>query len=66
MVLYIKIQEPVSDSVLDALVDTLGMPEPEPEEDLTSIVEVQEVNAKSYATVPFPPIANSLLRTVSL
>ncbi|KAJ6669763.1 hypothetical protein lerEdw1_000312 [Lerista edwardsae] len=39
-------EEPVSDSALDALVDTLGMPEPEPEEDLTSIVEVEEPKAK--------------------
>lgn len=33
----------ISDSALDALVDTLGMPEPEPEEDTSSIVEVEEV-----------------------
>lgn len=36
-------QAAVSDSALDALVDTLGMPEPEPEEDLSAIVEVEEV-----------------------
>uniref|UniRef100_A0A6J0TKW8 Calpastatin n=1 Tax=Pogona vitticeps TaxID=103695 RepID=A0A6J0TKW8_9SAUR len=36
----------ISDSALDALVDTLGMPEPEPEEDLSSIVEVEEPKAK--------------------
>ncbi|XP_061478803.1 calpastatin isoform X3 [Rhineura floridana] len=36
----------ISDSALDALVDTLGMPEPEPEVDLSSIVEVEEPKAK--------------------
>ena len=36
-------QAALSDSALDALVDTLGMPEPEPEVDLSSIVEVEEV-----------------------
>nr|XP_028603769.1 calpastatin isoform X2 [Podarcis muralis] len=36
----------LSDSALDALVDTLGMPEPEPEVDLSSIVEVEEPKAK--------------------
>uniref|UniRef100_A0A670Y5J5 Calpastatin n=1 Tax=Pseudonaja textilis TaxID=8673 RepID=A0A670Y5J5_PSETE len=35
----------ISDSALDALVDTLGMPEPEPEEDISSIVEVEEPKA---------------------
>ncbi|XP_032070244.1 calpastatin isoform X3 [Thamnophis elegans] len=35
----------ISDSALDALVDTLGMPEPEPEEDTSSIVEVEEPKA---------------------
>ncbi|XP_066470723.1 calpastatin isoform X2 [Tiliqua scincoides] len=39
-------EEAVSESALDALVDSLGMPEPEPEEDLTSIVEVKEPKAK--------------------
>ncbi|XP_062828314.1 calpastatin isoform X4 [Anolis carolinensis] len=33
-------------AALDALVDTLGMPEPEPEVDLSSIVEVEEPKAK--------------------
>lgn len=36
-------QVEISGSALDALVDTLGMPEPEPEVDLSSIVEVEEV-----------------------
>ncbi|XP_077203786.1 calpastatin isoform X3 [Paroedura picta] len=36
----------ISGSALDALVDTLGMPEPEPEVDLSSIVEVKEPKAK--------------------
>ncbi|XP_044302165.1 calpastatin isoform X3 [Varanus komodoensis] len=36
----------ISDSALEALVDTLGMPEPEPEVDLSSIVEVEEPKAK--------------------
>ncbi|XP_026528296.1 calpastatin isoform X1 [Notechis scutatus] len=35
----------ISDSALDALVDTLGMPEPEPEEDTSSIVEIEEPKA---------------------
>ncbi|XP_007437856.1 calpastatin isoform X2 [Python bivittatus] len=35
----------ISDSALDALVDTLGMPEPEPEEDISSIIEVEEPKA---------------------
>ncbi|XP_062985647.1 calpastatin isoform X2 [Elgaria multicarinata webbii] len=39
-------EEAISDSALDALVDTLGMPEPEPEIDLSSIVEVEEPKAK--------------------
>ncbi|KAJ7335752.1 hypothetical protein JRQ81_013693 [Phrynocephalus forsythii] len=42
-----KLEEaPISDSALDALVDTLGMPEPEPEEDFSSIAEVEEPKAK--------------------
>ncbi|XP_053148451.1 calpastatin isoform X3 [Hemicordylus capensis] len=39
-------EEAISDSALDALVDTLGVPEPEPEEDLSSITEVEEPKAK--------------------
>ncbi|XP_048359355.1 calpastatin isoform X3 [Sphaerodactylus townsendi] len=39
-------EEEISGSALDALVDTLGMPEPEPEVDLSSIVEVKEPKAK--------------------
>ncbi|XP_060091641.1 calpastatin isoform X3 [Heteronotia binoei] len=39
-------EEEISGSALDALVDTLGMPEPEPEVDLSSIVEVEEPKAK--------------------
>ncbi|XP_070599096.1 calpastatin isoform X3 [Erythrolamprus reginae] len=35
----------ISDSALDALVDTLGMPEPEPEKDISSIIEVEEPKA---------------------
>uniref|UniRef100_A0A8D0GF92 Calpastatin n=1 Tax=Sphenodon punctatus TaxID=8508 RepID=A0A8D0GF92_SPHPU len=42
-----RLEEPtISDSALDALADTLGAPEPEPEEDLSSIVEVSEAKAK--------------------
>uniref|UniRef100_A0A8C3HQU9 Calpastatin n=1 Tax=Chrysemys picta bellii TaxID=8478 RepID=A0A8C3HQU9_CHRPI len=36
----------ISDDALDALSDTLGAPEPEPKEDLRSIVEVSEAKAK--------------------
>ncbi|KAM7166852.1 calpastatin isoform 5-T6 [Macrochelys suwanniensis] len=36
----------MSDDALDALADTLGAPEPEPKEDLRSIVEVSEAKAK--------------------
>uniref|UniRef100_A0A674JIQ2 Calpastatin n=1 Tax=Terrapene triunguis TaxID=2587831 RepID=A0A674JIQ2_9SAUR len=36
----------ISDDALDALADTLGAPEPEPKEDLRSIVEVSEAKAK--------------------
>ncbi|XP_015263041.1 PREDICTED: calpastatin isoform X4 [Gekko japonicus] len=39
-------EEEISSSALDALVDTLGMPEPEPEVDISSIVEVEEPKAK--------------------
>ncbi|KAM6467799.1 calpastatin isoform 4-T6 [Liasis olivaceus] len=35
----------INDSALDALVDILGMPEPEPEEDISSIIEVEEPKA---------------------
>ncbi|XP_063151470.1 calpastatin [Candoia aspera] len=35
----------ISDSALDALVDTLGMPEPEPEEDISAVIEVEEPKA---------------------
>lgn len=33
----------IKDDAMDALLDTLGGPEPEPEEDPTPIVEVSEV-----------------------
>lgn len=36
----------ISDDALDALADTLGAPEPEPKEDLSSLVEVSEAKAK--------------------
>ncbi|CAM4562581.1 calpastatin isoform X3 [Caretta caretta] len=36
----------MSDDALDALADTLGVPEPEPKEELGSIVEVSEEKAK--------------------
>ncbi|ETE68498.1 Calpastatin, partial [Ophiophagus hannah] len=36
----------ISDSALDALVDTLGMPEPEPKEDTSSIVEPKAIERK--------------------
>ncbi|XP_062828313.1 calpastatin isoform X3 [Anolis carolinensis] len=41
-----KLEEIGDMAALDALVDTLGMPEPEPEVDLSSIVEVEEPKAK--------------------
>ncbi|KAH0628101.1 hypothetical protein JD844_008824 [Phrynosoma platyrhinos] len=41
-----KLEEIGDTAALDALVDTLGMPEPEPEVDLSSIVEVEEPKAK--------------------
>ncbi|XP_042304251.1 calpastatin isoform X2 [Sceloporus undulatus] len=41
-----KLEEIGDTAALDALVDTLGMPEPEPEIDLSSIVEVEEPKAK--------------------
>ncbi|XP_050801669.1 calpastatin isoform X2 [Gopherus flavomarginatus] len=36
----------ISDDALDALADTLGAPEPEPKEDVSSLVEVSEAKAK--------------------
>ncbi|NXA01617.1 ICAL protein, partial [Nesospiza acunhae] len=41
-----KSKEEMKDDAMDALLDTLGGPEPEPEEDLTPIVEVSEAKAK--------------------
>ncbi|NXU18158.1 ICAL protein, partial [Pardalotus punctatus] len=41
-----KSKEEIKDDALDALVDTLGGPEPEPEENLTPVVEVSEAKAK--------------------
>ncbi|XP_030825141.1 calpastatin isoform X5 [Camarhynchus parvulus] len=41
-----KSTEEMKDDAMDALLDTLGGPEPEPEEDLTPIVEVSEAKAK--------------------
>ncbi|NWV82291.1 ICAL protein, partial [Dasyornis broadbenti] len=41
-----KSKEEIKDDALDALLDTLGGPEPEPEEDLTPVVEVSEKKAK--------------------
>ncbi|NXO74503.1 ICAL protein, partial [Phainopepla nitens] len=42
----IKSKEEIQDDAMDALLDTLGGPEPEPEEDLTPVVEVSEAKAK--------------------
>ncbi|NXI21934.1 ICAL protein, partial [Sterrhoptilus dennistouni] len=41
-----KSKEEIKDDAMDALLDTLGGPEPEPEEDPTPIVEVSEAKAK--------------------
>ncbi|NXJ81799.1 ICAL protein, partial [Trogon melanurus] len=41
-----KSKEEIADDAMDALLDTLGGPEPEPEEDLTPVVEVTEAKAK--------------------
>ncbi|NWY52988.1 ICAL protein, partial [Chionis minor] len=41
-----KSKEEIRDDAVDALLDTLGGPEPEPKEDLTPVVEVSEVKAK--------------------
>ncbi|KAM6363102.1 calpastatin isoform 5-T5 [Pluvialis apricaria] len=41
-----KSKEEIKDEAMEALLDTLGGPEPEPEEDLTPVVEVSEVKAK--------------------
>ncbi|XP_064355747.1 calpastatin-like isoform X4 [Dromaius novaehollandiae] len=41
-----KSKEEIKDDAMEALLDTLGEPEPEPEEDLSTIVEVSEVKAK--------------------
>ncbi|KAM3654808.1 calpastatin isoform 6-T6 [Ammospiza maritima maritima] len=41
-----KSKEEMKDDAMDALLDTLGGPEPEPEEDPTPIVEVSEAKAK--------------------
>ncbi|XP_075597402.1 calpastatin isoform X5 [Balearica regulorum gibbericeps] len=41
-----KSKEEIKDDALEALLDTLGGPEPEPEEDLTPVVEVSEAKAK--------------------
>ncbi|NXY23653.1 ICAL protein, partial [Atrichornis clamosus] len=41
-----KSEEEIKDDAMEALLDTLGGPEPEPEEDLTPVVEVSEAKAK--------------------
>ncbi|XP_010211568.1 PREDICTED: calpastatin [Tinamus guttatus] len=41
-----KSEEEIKDDAMEALLDTLGEPEPEPEEDLSTIVEVSEIKAK--------------------
>ncbi|NWX73488.1 ICAL protein, partial [Alca torda] len=41
-----KSKEEIKDDAMEALLDTLGGPEPEPEKDLTPVVEVSEVKAK--------------------
>ncbi|NXT49037.1 ICAL protein, partial [Pluvianellus socialis] len=41
-----KSKEEIRDDAVDALLDTLGGPEPEPKEDLTPVVEVSEVKSK--------------------
>ncbi|KAM9250823.1 calpastatin isoform 2-T2 [Cariama cristata] len=41
-----KSEEEMKDDAVEALLDTLGGPEPEPEEDLTPVVEVSEAKAK--------------------
>ncbi|NWT96089.1 ICAL protein, partial [Urocynchramus pylzowi] len=41
-----KSKEEIKEDAMDALLDTLGGPEPEPEEDPTPIVEVSEAKAK--------------------
>nr|XP_031363189.1 calpastatin isoform X1 [Lonchura striata domestica] len=41
-----KSKEEIKDDAMDALLDTLGGPEPEPEEDPTPIAEVSEAKAK--------------------
>ncbi|XP_041252851.1 calpastatin isoform X8 [Onychostruthus taczanowskii] len=41
-----KSKEEMKDDAMDALLDTLGGPEPEPEEDPTPVVEVSEAKAK--------------------
>ncbi|NWY64826.1 ICAL protein, partial [Erithacus rubecula] len=41
-----KSKEEIQDDAMDALLDSLGGPEPEPEEDPTCVVEVSEAKAK--------------------
>ncbi|NXG60281.1 ICAL protein, partial [Hemiprocne comata] len=41
-----KSEEEIKDDAMEALLDTLGGPEPEPEEDLSPVVEVSEAKAK--------------------
>ncbi|KFQ31727.1 Calpastatin, partial [Merops nubicus] len=41
-----KSEEAIKDDALDALLDTLGGPEPEPPQDVTPVVEVPEVKSK--------------------
>ncbi|NXI94497.1 ICAL protein, partial [Psophia crepitans] len=41
-----KSKEEIKDDAMEALLDTLGGPEPEPEEDRTPVVEVTEAKAK--------------------
>ncbi|XP_075267106.1 calpastatin isoform X2 [Opisthocomus hoazin] len=41
-----KSKEEIKDDAVEALLDTLGGPEPEPAEDLTPVVEVSEAKAK--------------------
>lgn len=44
---FLKTQE-IQDDAMDALLDTLGGPEPEPEEDPTPVAEVSEVTPHSF------------------
>ncbi|XP_053909494.1 calpastatin isoform X1 [Cuculus canorus] len=46
-----KPEEEINDDAMDALLDTLGGPEPEPEEDRGPVVEVSEAKAKEKKEV---------------